>query len=171
MFVNGPALAVTLWLLLFALVVLAGVLVAHLLWVVRLARGPGLAGRPAPMRALAVAAAFVTPVLSFYAVEIAAPWRRRAAGERVAIGERLVLVAILTVALAAWGAVSEEARYVPGDRTVRHAAGTLLRLLRLLVIAQLLIFMILRVLSGGRRPVLVWSAFLIVAALLVFLLI
>ncbi|PXW54783.1 hypothetical protein [Methylobacterium sp. B4] len=165
MFVNGPALAVTLWLLLFALVVLAGVLVAHLLWVVRLARGPGLTGRPAPMRALAVAAAFVTPVLSFYAVEIAAPWRRRAAGER------LVLVAILTVALAALGAASEEARYVPGDRTAWHAAGTFLRLLRLLVIAQLLIFMILRVLSGGRRPVLVWSAFLIVAALLVFLLI
>lgn len=171
MFVNGPALAVTLWLLLFALVVLAGVLVAHLLWVVRLARGPGLAGRPAPMRALAVAAAFVTPVLSFYAVEIAALWRRRAAGERVAVGGRLVLVAIPTVALAASGAASEEARYVPGDRTAWHAAGTFLRLLRFLVVAQLLIFMILRVLSGGRRPVLAGGAFLIVAALLVFLLI
>ena len=50
MFVTGAGLGAALWLLTMALVLLTGVLIAHLVWVVRLARGPALAARLASVR-------------------------------------------------------------------------------------------------------------------------
>lgn len=82
----------------------------------------------------------MTPVLSFYASEIAALWHRRAVGETVRWW-RLGIVAALTVALAAAGALSEEARYRPEYRTWSHTARTFMELLRLLLIAQVLLTM------------------------------
>lgn len=153
-----------------ALVLLTGVLIAHLVWVVRLAGGPALAARPASVRWLIVAAALLTPVLSFYASEIAALRRRRAVGETIPWWW-LGIVAALTLALAAAGALSEEARYLPEYRTWSHTARTFTGLLRLLLIAQVLLTMILRVFSASRRPVLIWLTFPVIAASLVFLLI
>ncbi|AMB43825.1 hypothetical protein [Methylobacterium sp. AMS5] len=170
MFINGAALGVALWLLTMALVLLTGVLIAHLVWLTRLARGPALAGSPVSVRWLIVAAAVVTPVLSFYASEIAALWHRRTAGETVT-WRRLGIVAAPTVALAAAGALSEEARYLPEYRTWSHTARTFAGLLRLVPIAQGLLYMILRVFSAGRRPMLIWLTFPVIAARLVFLLI
>ncbi|MCP1546761.1 MULTISPECIES: hypothetical protein [Methylorubrum] len=79
-------------------------------------------------------------------------------------------MAALTVALAAAGALSEEARYLPEYRTWSHTARTFTGLLRLLLIAQVMLTMILRVFSASRRPVLIWLTFLVIAASLVFLL-
>lgn len=112
----------------------------------------------------------MTPVLSFYAVEIAALRRRRATGETVPWW-RLGIVAALTAALAAVGALSEEARYLPEYRTWSHTARTFTGLLRFLLIAQGLLYMILRVFAASRRPILIWLTFLVIAASLVFLLI
>lgn len=170
MFINGSALAAALRFLAVAIVVLAGLLVAHLVWVRRLACSPGLATKPLPARILLVGAALATPVLGFYAVEIAALWRRRAAVAWGTVAGRIAGLAVLTLALAAIGAASAEARYVPEYRTVGHTVATFVRLLRALLVAQVLLFMILRVFLGSRRPVLVWDAFLIAAALLVLLL-
>ncbi|MCP1546760.1 MULTISPECIES: hypothetical protein [Methylorubrum] len=50
MFINDAALGAALWLLTMSLALLTGVLIAHLVWVVRLARGPALAARLASVR-------------------------------------------------------------------------------------------------------------------------
>lgn len=167
MFVNGAALAATLRLLAILAVVLAGVLVAHLVWVRRLARSPGLAAERRPVRILLVASALVTPVVSFYAVEIAALWQRRTTVAWASIGRRLAILAALTLVLAAAFAAREEARYLPGSRTGWDAAGRFLRLARFLMILQFLLFMILRVFADSRRPALAWGALLMATAILV----
>lgn len=168
MFVNGDALARGLWLVVIAIVVLAGVLLAHLVWVGRIARSPALAGRPMPARLALTAAALATPVIGFYAVEIAALARRGA--DRPLI-RRLAIATLLTLALAAAGALSVESHYVPEDRSWRHAGRIFWGQLRLLLIGQVLVFMILRVFAGARRPLLLWLAHGVVAAALVFLLV
>ncbi len=122
MFINGAVLASFLWLLLAALIVLAAALIAHLVWVVRLARSPGLRVRTSPERALLVALAFMTPVLSFYAVEIDRWWKRRAADRLDSVVPPLAVAAVATLAVAAANAARIEMRYAVEYRTAEDAS-------------------------------------------------
>ncbi|MFJ7441253.1 cytochrome PufQ [Methylorubrum thiocyanatum] len=79
---NADGIRVMLLVINIGLVLIAGVLVAHVVWVVRLARSHALARRSGPMRAGVVAAALVTPVIGFYAAEVVTLWRGHGVNRR-----------------------------------------------------------------------------------------
>ena len=120
---------------------------------------------------LLVAPALATPVLSFYAVEIAAWRRRRAAGaETKRLGRPLALAAVLTLAAAAAGATHVETRYAPEYREWARGAKIFVGQTTYLLIAQGLLFMIAFVFAGHRRSVWLWTGCTAVTAICVFLL-
>ncbi|KAA0125830.1 hypothetical protein CIW48_01655 [Methylobacterium sp. P1-11] len=170
MFVNGDALAGAFRFLMIALVLCVGIIVAHLVWVSRIARRPALAAKPVPTRFAIVGAALATPVVGFYAVEIAA-LRRRCGDECGARSLRgLAGAGLLTLALAAAGTLYVELRAAPQDRSLWDTARIFAGQLCLLLIGQGLVFMILRVVTDARHSALPWTAQLLAAALLVLLL-
>lgn len=169
MFMNADGIRVMLLVLNFGIVLIAGVLVAHVVWVVRLARSPALACQPGPVCAGIVGAALATPVLAFYAAGVMALWRGRADG-RSATAIRVVLAVVvgLTLVLAAIGTALVESRYVPGSRNWRHAVQGFTGQAGFLLPTEALLFVVVRVLVAGRRTA-PWGAFAATAAILVLL--
>ncbi|MDH3028266.1 hypothetical protein [Methylobacterium fujisawaense] len=170
MFINSDALAGFLRLLWIAIVLLGGVIVAHLVWVSRVARCRALASMPLPTKIAIVGAAFAAPVVGFYAVEIASWHRRQAARPRFRVPRHIAVAALLTLALAAAGTLLVEGRAVPEDRSWWRAAGRFEGQVCVLLIGQMMVFMILRVFLTARRPALLWIAYVLSAAILAVLL-
>jgi hypothetical protein len=168
MFLNADGIRGMLLVINIGLILIVGVLIAHVVWVVRLARSPVLARRSGPMRAGVVAAALVTPVIGFYASELLMLWRGHGNGRSAAAIRVLAVVVGLTLLLAAIGAVLVESRYVPGSRNWRHAVRGFTGQAGFLLLAEALLFMVVRVLVAERRAA-PWIAFTATAAILVFL--
>ena len=158
MFVNGEALQRILWLMLLTLVVLAAAGVAHLLWVSRRARSPRLRKRSLLSRRLLVGLAFVTPLLSFYTIEIN-DWRRRRSDHALAFRSMLVVIVVTFALIAVAGAVAahEEMRYAAQYRTAQHAARIFTGTIVWMIALHALLFMVARVVTPGRA-VWIWAA-------------
>jgi hypothetical protein len=138
--------------------------------VIRLARSPALTRRPAIEQRLLVGLALTTPVLSFYAVELAAYRRRWSAGELKPLIRPLAIVLTLTLAVAVAGAIQAEMRHVARYRSWTHAAELFFGQLGLLVAAQVLLFMIARVFASRRRAIYLWVTLTAMIFIILFIL-
>lgn len=161
----GPAYFVILFL---GIVLFYATLAAHIFWCIRLAFSPAVAGRPRLQRIAILTAAFLLPVISFYAVHIACWWSDVRGKLTVRAFLPLTLVILATLATSVFLTIRFELR---GPQSYRGWSDMLEEVTDrslFLAVLQILLFMILRTASPSWRKAHVFGAAIVLIPLLIF---
>lgn len=151
-----------------AILLVMATCIAHLFWFARLTFSSAIVDRPRAARIAVLIAAFVLPVVSFYAFYIARWWRSLKGELTLEAFRPFASVSITSLAMAVFGTFRLRLRFPLLHSDWFEILGNIVGLSLIFSTVQLLLFMILRTAAPGWRKADIAAALIVVVPFMIF---